>query len=92
MKMKEVYIPLDIVNEAERAELEVKDSGHTGIRRYRLESVDLSGENDPAGRASDRFTKLKHFISNYDPNWQLIQILDSGEDAKYIHLLYREIT
>jgi len=88
--MKEVCIPLDRINEADRTELEVKDSKNNRVQRYRIESVDMTGTGDSDRASQDRFSKLQLYISNYTRNWELIQILDSGEGAKYIHLLYRK--
>ena len=89
--MKEVCIPLDIFNEADRAEFEVINPQLQRIRRYRLESVDVSADHDSGESSPDRFTKLQQYICEYNHRWELIQILDSEKSANYIHLLYREI-
>ena len=78
------------MNEAERAEVEVRLSESDRIQRYRLESVDMRELNQTKTSALDRVERLQHFINSYSNNWELIQILDTIEGADYIHLLYRE--
>lgn len=76
--------------DAERAEVEIRLSGSNQVQRYRLESVNISENTDLNTVLSERVERLQNYISSYSGNWELIQILDAGKDAKYIHLLYRE--
>ena len=87
--MKEICIPLSVTDEQERAEVIVRlpDSGN--IFHYRLESVNIDKSKTQNG-TQHHISKLKQFIKNYSPKWELIQILDTAEGSEYVHILYRE--
>ncbi len=90
--MKEICIPFNKVNEAEKAELEIKFSGGTKTQHYRLESIDIREFSSSETSSSERVERLRQYISSYSADWELIQILDSSEGENYIHLLYRKRT
>ncbi len=90
--MKEICIPINKLNEAERAELEIRLSDNDQIQRYRLESVNMTELKRSETISTLRVERLQQYISSYSNEWELIQIMDSSEGANYIHLLYRKRT
>ena len=90
--MKEICIPLEKVKESTSADLEIKLSDSQQKQLFRLESVKMTEGDGLKNTSKSRVELLKKFISSYNNNWELIQILDSREGANYIHLLYRKRT
>ncbi len=90
--MKEICIPINKLNEAERAELEVRLSDNDQIQRYRLESLNMTELKGSETISTMRVERVQQYISSYSTEWELIQIMNSSEGASYIHLLYRKRT
>ncbi len=94
--MKELCIPIMQFGEDQSAEISLK-VGKTKISfEFQVASFpwevedDLSNGDDPISKSLARISRLKNSISNYDPEWELIQIYTPLENAKFIQVLYRK--
>jgi hypothetical protein len=83
--MKEICIHLPTLGSDETIELEVKLNGRTRIMNYRVETFDWTADTTHVG---GKISKLRHFIRNYDDNWELVQIGSPSDER--ISVMFRQ--
>ncbi len=94
--MREICIPIPLNDDNQLAEVEVTLANKKQSILFRLESFswDIVEEiNDESDAITDKLNKiynLKKAISNYDSNWEVIQIFTPAESAKNIQVLFRK--
>ncbi len=94
--MRELCIPVYGLGENENAEVLLKVGGKKIQYNFRIVSFkwddddDLLQTNDEISRSLARIARLTDSIKSYDNNWELIQIFNPFENAKYIQVLYRK--
>ncbi len=87
--MKEVCIPLVDINKNDIAEVEVRIPKRRRVWKYRVESFHISEKSKEDSDIEKRIKNLRDRISEYDPDWELIQIFDSENASGYVQILYR---
>jgi hypothetical protein len=95
--MKDLSIPIPPINANEKAEVVVTVGGKKLEYHFRIESfpwdttdeLSLVAMNE-VEKSLARITRLKQSIEGYDADWELIQIFNPAENAKYIQVLYRK--
>ncbi len=94
--MKELCIPVPDLGDSQAADIELTINGKKMKYQFRIETFpwdtedELSAVNDKTSTSLARIHRLKSSIENYDKNWELIQIYNPAEHAKYIQVLYRK--
>lgn len=74
--MEQVCIPIPMPK-GEAIELSVTVGGTRHLMQYRVESVAWPPDSSP----DTRFERLRAFIQNYEPGWELVQIGAPGADT-----------
>ncbi len=87
--MKEVCLPFTDLKDNEIAEVEIRISERKRVLKYRIESFALAPPEKKKPGTNEKINLLREMIKAYDPDWELIQILDSNEGSNYVQLLYR---
>ncbi len=75
--MKEVCIHLPSLQPGDTLELELKLNGKKRLVNYRVETYFWREDTRTTG---DKITRLRHFVENYDDEWELVQIGSPGDD------------
>lgn len=94
--MKEVCIPLPYLLSNENAEVEVKINSRNKKVIYRIESFPWSASQFGLNPKSEdqifdsKIESLKSAISDYDDEWELLQIFAPEKSSDHIHVLYRK--
>lgn len=94
--MKDLCVPIPNFGEAEFAEIELRVGEKKVNYNYRVvsfpwdEEEDRSHYEDELSLSLARVQRLKKSIESYDKSWELIQIFNPLESAKYIQVLYRK--
>lgn len=96
--MREICIPLFGFEENDEAEVIVK-LGEKRLQydfrvvsfKWEVDDVYSNGK-DEISKSLAIIARLKSSIKEYDKNWELIQIFNPLDDAKYIQVLYRKRT
>lgn len=95
--LKDLCIPIPGFGEEDVAELHLKVGDKHISYDFRVESFpwdvkdNLNGENDDDVSVSlARIERLRNAINKYDKTWELIQIFNPPENAKYIQVLFRK--
>ena len=95
--LKDVCIPIPGFGEEEVAELHLKIGDQQISYDFRVESFPWdvedelnNGNNDDVSKSLARIERLKNTINSYDKSWELIQIFNPPENAKYIQVLFRK--
>ncbi|MGM0498558.1 MAG: hypothetical protein ACQESM_05190 [Bacteroidota bacterium] len=95
--LKDVCIPIPGFGEEEVAELHLKIGDRHISYDFRVESFpwDVEDElnnvnDDDVSKSLARIERLKNTINKYDKSWELIQIFNPPENAKYIQVLFRK--
>ncbi|MCD6596358.1 MAG: hypothetical protein J7L04_01645 [Bacteroidales bacterium] len=94
--MRELCVPVFGLDENENAEILLKVSGKKIQYNFRIVSFkwddddDLSQANDEISISLARIARLSNAIKSYDKAWELIQIFNPSENAKFIQVLYRK--
>jgi len=89
-------VPIMQFGEDESAEISLKVGKKNLHFEFRVASFpweiedELSNGDDQISKSLARISRLKNSISNYDPDWDLMQIYTPLEDAKFIQVLYRK--
>ncbi len=83
--MREISISIPTLDAEQNIEIDVRINGKKRTIKYRVEIIDWEGNNSPP---EEKITVLKHVISEYDKNWELIQIGAPTEDN--IPLMFRK--
>lgn len=90
--MKDICIPVPDLKGKEEAEVNVLIGEKKSRSNYKVVSfpwqVELTDDED--ADPEFKIKRLKQNIASYDKNWELIQIFNPDENAKYIKVLYRE--
>lgn len=90
--MAEICIPIPDLKDGQKAEITVNKLNDGDPISYRVETFSgnssLQSNNNLDNEAV--FTTFKHFIDNYDKQWELLQVIASQEDHSSIKLLYRK--
>lgn len=84
--MNEICIPVNLVQDCEHADVEVRlpDTGRE--IHFRLECLKMTKQDS----SDQRVNQIRNFIDKYNDSWELIQILDTPKGCDYVQLLYRE--
>ena len=95
--MKDITLPLPDFLEEQIAEVEVKINGKKRRYNFRIESFDWNtgSSTNPVydhDEISSKIENLRNQLSNYEKDWELIQIFTPREDAKNIQVLFRQKT
>ena len=95
--LKDICIPLPGFGEEEIAELHLQVGDPKIVYDFRVESFhcdvedNLTNESDDdVSRSLARIERLRNAINKYDKSWELIQIFNPPENAKYIQVLFRK--
>lgn len=95
--MKEICIPISNLGEDEIADVTLTIGGKQVSYSFRVESfpwsVDsehVATEEDTLHATLEQIAQLRSSISNYDSNWELIQIYTPRAGATHIQVLYRK--
>jgi len=95
--MREICIPISNLGEDEIADVTVTIGGKKMSYSFRVESFPWSvdsnqelGEEDLPHASLEQIAQLRSSISNYDKNWELIQIFTPRTGATHIQVLYRK--
>jgi len=95
--MKEICIPISNLGEDEIADVTVTIGGKKLSYSFRVESFPWSIDTEQVTTDEDSFHAtleqidlLRSSISNYDNNWELIQIFTPRAGASHIQVLYRK--
>jgi hypothetical protein len=95
--MKEICIPISNLGEDEIADVTLTIGGRKTSFSFRVESFPWSIEQEQAATNEEsmhatleQIAQLRSSISNYDNNWELIQIFTPRAGATHIQVLYRK--
>src|SRR4030042_4653797 len=94
--MKGLCVPIPNLGEQEIADIELKVGQERMQYSFRVESFpwdvedDLTIDEDEISRSLARIHRLKKAIESYNPEWELIQIYNPNENARFIQVLYRK--
>ena len=95
--MKEICIPISNLGEDEIADVTLTIGGKQVSYSFRVESFPWSVDSehpttdeDTLHASLEQIAKLRSSISNYDSNWELIQIYTPRAGATHIQVLYRK--
>lgn len=69
--MKEIVILIPEIEPEQNIEIDVKINGKVTTLLYRVELIRI--ENNTESKI-DRVTVIKHYIQDYDKNWELVEI------------------
>ena len=83
--MREISISIPTLDAEQNIEIDVRINGKKRTIKYRVEIINWEGNNSPP---EEKITVLKHVISEYDKNWELIQIGAPTDDN--IPLMFRK--
>lgn len=84
--MKEICIPVTDISKSGKAEVTVRSGDGKQVWRYRIEPFYLGD----GGSVENRIRDFQHQLDNYDPSWELVQVLDTDPTHTHVHVLYRE--
>jgi len=92
--MRDLCIPIPDFSHNEEVQLEVKVGNNKSIFNYKVVSFPWEVEIEENGEeildAIYKINRLKSALTNYDKNWELIQIFTPSDNDKYIQVLYRK--
>jgi hypothetical protein len=95
--MKDLSIPIPALMEGEQAEVHVTIGGKKIEYHFRVEAFPWDRNDELHEQHADelekslaRITRLKNAINGYNKEWELIQIFNPSENAKFIQVLYRK--
>ena len=95
--MKEICIPISHLGDEEIADVTITIGGRKVSYSFRVESFPWALSTDEATTDDDtqhatleQIAQLRNSISNYDKNWELIQIYTPSHGATHIQVLYRK--
>ena len=97
--MKEICIPVSGLGEDQIAEVTLTVGQKKLSFSYRVESFPWNLEGKPFGSENDddhehasfeQILELRKSLSNYDKDWELIQIFTPRKGATHIQVLYRK--
>ena len=84
--MREISISIPTLEAEQNVEIDVRINGRTKTLKYRVEIIHWEDE-DPD--TEQKVTVLRHYIKDYDKDWELIQIGAPEKDK--IPLMFRAI-
>lgn len=87
--MRDLSIPLPDFLDKQIAEIEVKINGKKRQYNFRVESFIWEGENETL-TVTEKISRLREGINNYNKSWQLIQIFKPEEGSKFVQVLFRQ--
>lgn len=82
--MREIVIVVPDIDVEQNVEIEVRINGRKKTLHYRVELLNWEGT---APKEGERFTVLKHYIDEYDKNWELVEIGAPGNNN--VPLMFR---
>ena len=95
--LKDICIPIPGFGEEEVAELHLKIGDKKISYDFRVESFPWdvedklnNGDDDDVSKSLARIERLRNSINRYDKSWEIIQIFNPPENAKYIQVLFRK--
>ena len=94
--MRELCIPIPGFNPEQTAEIKLKIGKEEISYDFRVISFpwdiedELSIGKDELSKSLARITRLKTAIIDYSKKWELIQIFNPAENARFIQVLYRK--
>jgi len=83
-KVKEIVILVPDVDLEQNIEIDVRINGKKKTLKYRVELISWEGDES---QSKDKVTVLKHYINEYDHDWELVEIGAPSEDN--IPLMFR---
>jgi hypothetical protein len=97
LNMRDLCIPLPEISEVKQADVIVTMDNRKIEYHFRIESFPweysntaINKRNNDKEKTLERIKKLKKAISEYDRDWELIQIYDPSINSKFIQVLYRK--
>jgi hypothetical protein len=95
--MKDLSIPIPALAEGGQADVHVTIDGKKIEYYFKIEAFPWDRNDELHEQHADelqkslaRITRLKNVINNYSKEWELIQILNPSENAKFMQVLYRK--
>jgi len=94
--MRELCVPIPGFSSGQNAEIKLKIGKEESSYNFRVVSFpwdvkdELSTGEDELSVSLARITRLKNAINAYDKNWELVQIFNPEENARFIQVLYRK--
>jgi len=84
-KMREIVILIPEIEAEQNVEIDVRINGRRKTFQYRVELLNWAGTTP---EPNERFTLLKHYIDDYDRNWELVEIGAPG--ASNVPLMFKK--
>jgi hypothetical protein len=82
--MREISLSIPTLEAEQNVEIDVRINGRKKTLKYRVEIIHWEDENPSS---EQKVTVLRHYISEYDKDWELIQIGAPEKDR--IPLMFR---
>lgn len=82
--MREIAISIPALEAEQNIEIDVRINGRKKTMKYRVEIIHWEDENP---NSEQKVTTLRHYINDYDKDWELIQIGAPEKDK--IPLMFR---
>jgi len=83
--MREVVLSIPTLDAEQNLEIDVRINGKKRTLKYRVEILYWQG-TEPT--SEEKVTVLKHYIKDYDKDWELIQI--GAPERDNIPLMFRQ--
>lgn len=87
--MPQICIPVPSFVPYQRTEFELRVKDDV-VARYRLDCIPISIPEEKKNNKDLRPALLRKAIDGYDNEWELVQIIGSGELTDDIYVLFRE--
>ncbi len=82
--MREISLSIPTLEAEQNVEIDVRINGRKKTLKYRVEIIHWEDENP---NSEQKVTTLRHYINEYDKDWELIQIGAPEKDR--IPLMFR---
>lgn len=82
--MREIAISIPTLEAEQNIEIDVRINGRNKTLKYRVEIIHWEDENPDT---EQKVTTLRHYIKDYDKDWELIQIGAPEKDR--VPLMFR---
>ena len=84
--MREIEVVIPDIEVEQNVEIEVRINGRKKTMQYKVELMSFEAEGSPP---KDKVTVLKHKISQYEKNWELVEI-GAPDTQNHIPLMFRK--
>jgi len=85
--MREIVVLIPDVEPEQNVEIEVRINGRKKTLQYRVELLDFEGPEQM--QINDKVTILRHKITKYDKDWELIEI-GAPDKEENIPLMFKK--